>query len=77
MEELSNAIAQASFDRDSKHREYVIACCSDGKIAMSQTEFKDLLDAGNVLNKLVYGDPDMRSEVQFDVFSHYHDSCHN
>ena len=32
----------------------VIVRCSDGQMAMSQNEFKDLLDAGNVLHKLVY-----------------------
>uniref|UniRef100_A0A0G4HDD0 Uncharacterized protein n=1 Tax=Chromera velia CCMP2878 TaxID=1169474 RepID=A0A0G4HDD0_9ALVE len=49
----------------------VVVGCSDGEVAMSETEFQQLLDAGNVLHSLVYGHSEMRSEANFDVFKRF------
>ena len=38
---------------------------------MSATEFDDVLSAGNVLGRLVYGHARMRSEANFDVFHRF------
>uniref|UniRef100_A0A0G4GXY4 Uncharacterized protein n=1 Tax=Chromera velia CCMP2878 TaxID=1169474 RepID=A0A0G4GXY4_9ALVE len=59
---------------DSSDRTAVIeAVCSDGKVAMSAAEFKQVVNAGDILGSLVYGHPGMRSEARpkYDVFRTY------
>jgi hypothetical protein len=51
----------------------IFACCKDGEVVISESEFDALVDAGNVLKYLVYGHYNMakRETPQFDVFRQF------
>uniref|UniRef100_A0A0G4FH87 Uncharacterized protein n=1 Tax=Chromera velia CCMP2878 TaxID=1169474 RepID=A0A0G4FH87_9ALVE len=53
----------------------VVVVYSNGEVAMSATEFKQLLDAGNVLESLVYGHTGMHRETKLDVFKRFDVLC--
>ena len=50
----------------------VVLYCDNGKVTMSKEEFTKLLNAGNILEQLVYGSDDMKKENNLDIFKQYH-----